>query len=325
VIGARELLACPACRGTLTDGWRCRQCTAEFSAPDGIPNLRLDGGARTETVRRFYEGAPFPGYPPVDNLTAFRARAERSAFVQSLDRAIAGDARIADVGCGTGQMSLYLARADRVIVGADLSRAALRLGQDAAERYGIDRVQFVETDLHRPALKPGSFDVVYSSGVLHHTRSPRDAFRQIAPLAKPGGIVVVGVYNTFARIPLRLRRAAARLTRLRVVPFDPILRERQHHATRRQAWLRDQYAHPEEHSHTLAETKRWLRENDVDYLRSYPSTVFGDEPDDLFAPAVDDWSVEAWLAQIGWSWTLGGEGGLFITIGRRRDAVPHSR
>ena len=30
---------------------------------DGIPNLRLPGDQRTETVRRFYEAAPFPGYP----------------------------------------------------------------------------------------------------------------------------------------------------------------------------------------------------------------------------------------------------------------------
>ncbi|HET7619024.1 MAG TPA: class I SAM-dependent methyltransferase [Vicinamibacterales bacterium] len=321
MIPARELLACPACGGALASEWRCSQCAAEFTAPGGIPNLRLDSGSRSETVRQFYEAAPFPGYPPGDTLGAFRARAERSAFAQSLDRAIAGDARIADIGCGTGQMSLYLARADRVIVGADLSRAALRLGQEAATRFGIDRVQFVETDLHHPGLKPGAFDVVYSSGVLHHTPNPREAFRRIAPLARPGGIVVIGVYNTFARMPLRLRRVFARATGLRVVPFDPILRERQRHAARRLAWVRDQYAHPEEHSHTVAETKRWLRENGVDYLRSFPSTVFGDDPDDLFAPAVDDWSVEAWIAQIGWIRTLGREGGLFMTIGRRTPAA----
>jgi ubiquinone/menaquinone biosynthesis C-methylase UbiE len=38
-----------------------------------------------------------------------------------------------EVGCGTGQMSLYLARADRVVVGADLTMASLRL---AAARGG---------------------------------------------------------------------------------------------------------------------------------------------------------------------------------------------
>ena len=63
-------------------------CGAQFDAPDGIPNLRLPGDARTEAVRRFYEHAPFPGYPPRDSLQALRARAERSAFARLLDRAI---------------------------------------------------------------------------------------------------------------------------------------------------------------------------------------------------------------------------------------------
>ena len=101
------------------------------------------------------------------------ARAERHAFARLIDRAIPGDARIVDVGCGTGQMCLYLASADRVVVGADLTRASLALGAAAAARFGLDRVQFVETDLQRPGLRRGAFDVVYSSGVVHHTRDPR--------------------------------------------------------------------------------------------------------------------------------------------------------
>ena len=84
-------------------------------------------------------------------------------------------------------MSLYLARADRAIVAADLSRAALALGAAAARRYRVDHVQFVESDLRRPGLRPGAFDVVYSSGVLHHTADPRRAFAMVAQLARPGG------------------------------------------------------------------------------------------------------------------------------------------
>src|SRR5207249_5111115 len=100
---------------------------------------------------------------------SLHARAERSAFARLVQQAIPGDARIAEVGCGTGQMCLYLARAERLVIGADLTRAALALGAAAAERFGLERVQFVETDLRRPGLKAASFDVVYSSGVLHHT------------------------------------------------------------------------------------------------------------------------------------------------------------
>src|SRR5262249_57554416 len=129
-------------------------------------------------------------------------------------------------GCGTGQMSLYLARADRVIVASDLSRSSLLLGAAAARRFGIGQVQFVETDLHRSALRPGAFDVVYSAGVLHHTPDPRAAFAEVALLARRGGIVIVGVYNAIARLPHRLRRPLAPAPRLPLLPLDPVLRQR---------------------------------------------------------------------------------------------------
>ena len=313
----QDLLACPSCAGTLARDWSCCGCGARFDAPDGIPNLRLHTDERTDTVRRFYEHAPFPGYPPRDSLEALHARAERSRFARLVHQAIPGDARILEMGCGTGQMCLYLARADRVIVGADLTRASLQLGAAAALRFGLTQVHFVETDLHRPGLKIGSFDVVLSSGVLHHTPNPRQSFARLAQLARPGGTIVLGVYNTFARIPLRLRRLVARLSGFRVIPFDPVLRDRRNEPARREAWLRDQYRHPEEHRHTLAEVQGWFAENGIEYLRAYPTAVLGDEPAELFACAADNWRLEGWLAQLGWIRTLGHEGGLFFAIGRR--------
>jgi SAM-dependent methyltransferase len=312
-----DLLACPACGGALDAGLACAGCGAAWPAPDAIPRLRLDGDARTETVRLFYDAAPFPGYPPGDSLTWLRARAGRSDFARLLDASIAGDARIVEVGCGTGQMSLYLARADREVVALDLSREALKLGADAARRYGIKGIAFVEADLTRLPLRPGAFDLVYSSGVLHHTPDPRAAFHRIAAAVKPGGMIVIGLYNRIARLPLRLRRGIARLSGYRWVPFDPVLRDRKAEPARREAWLRDQYRHPEEHRHSVAEVRRWFAEAGIDWLRTYPSTMIGEEPEDLFAPAADAWRFEAWLAQLGWMRSLGGEGGLFVTVGRR--------
>jgi SAM-dependent methyltransferase len=318
----RELLACPACAAALAADWSCLGCGTRFDATDGIPNLRLPAESRIEAVRRFYDRAPFPGYPARDSLYALRARADRSAFARLLDRSIDGGVRIVEVGCGTGQMCLYLARAGRMLVGADLTRASLLLGAAAARRFGLPGVQFVETDLHHPGLRAASFDVVYSSGVLHHTPNPRASFARLALLAKPGGAIVVGLYNAFARVPLRMRRAAARLSGFRFVPFDPVLRDRRNEPARREAWLRDQYQHPEEHRHTIAEVQGWFAENGIEYVRTYPSAVFDDEPDDLFAPAADNWAPEAWLAQLGWMSSLGREGGLFFTIGRRSSGVP---
>jgi SAM-dependent methyltransferase len=161
---------------------------------------------------------------------------------------------------------------------------------------------------------------VLSLGVLHHTPDPRAAFGALARLARPEGVIVVGLYNAFARLPHRLRRLVARATGMRLVLGDQVLSARAAEPARRAAWLRDQYLHPEEHRHTLGEVQAWFRDNDVEYLRSYPSALLdGDPPrgDQLFTPAEDDWWPEGVLAQLGWMRTLGTEGGLFIVIGRR--------
>ncbi|HEY4395167.1 MAG TPA: class I SAM-dependent methyltransferase [Polyangia bacterium] len=277
---------------------------------------------RTERVRRFYSEVPFPSYGARDTLGSLQARAERSALARLLDEAIPQDARVLDLGCGTGQMTIFLANGKRQVVGADLTRGALALAADAARRFGVEGASFVETDLRRPGLAEGSFDVVLSLGVLHHTPDPRAAFGAMARLARKGGIVVVGLYNTFARLPHRLRRLVARATGMRWILFDPVLAARAAEPARRAAWLRDQYLHPEEHRHTLGEVQGWFRENNVDYLRSYPSALLDGEAltgAELFTAAEDDWWPEGILAQLGWARTLAGEGGLFVTIGRRRD------
>ena len=97
---------------------------------------------RTRAVSRLSaERQPSTGCAP---------RAERSEFARLLDRAIPGDATILEIGCGTGQMSLYLARADRTVVGADLTRASLQLGGAAARRFGVERGAF-RRDRSQPA------------------------------------------------------------------------------------------------------------------------------------------------------------------------------
>jgi SAM-dependent methyltransferase len=191
------------------------------------------------------------------------------------------------------------------------------LGAAAARRFGVSGVHFVETDLHRPGLRAGAFDVIYTSGVLHHTRNPLAAFQAILPLLRPGGVIVLGLYNAFARIPLQARRVIARLSGYRWIPFDPVLQDRKNEAARREAWVRDQYRHPEEHRHTAAEIRGWFAQNGVDYLGTYPSLLLGEKTENLFAETTDYWPIEAWLTQIGWMASLGREGGLFVTVGRR--------
>src|SRR5256712_4866005 len=218
--------ACPRCGGLL-GALRCEAWPAQYGAPGGIPDLRLPADARTEQVRGFYMAAPFPGYAPEETYCGLRARASRSPFARSLDAAIPGDGTVLEMGCGTGQLSLFLASADRVVVGADLSRASLELARGAAERFGVGGARFVGTAVRAPRLRRAGFAVVICNGVLDPTTDPAASFAALSRLGIPGGIVDAGVFNAVVRMPARAPGVVARPSGYRWIPGAPVPRGRQ--------------------------------------------------------------------------------------------------
>ncbi len=118
-----------------------------------------------------------------------------------------------EVGCGTGQLTNFLGISCRRVIGADLCLNSLRLGERFRREHDLDRVQFVQMNLFRPCFKPEQFDVILCNGVLHHTSDPYGGFRGLLPLLKPGGHIVIGLYNRYGRLMTDTRRRIFRLTR----------------------------------------------------------------------------------------------------------------
>src|SRR5262245_57143883 len=114
----------------------------------------------TARVRAFYEETPFPNYEDLETAADLVAKAQRGTLASRLDPDIPFQVRVLDVGCGTGQLPLYLALASRQVVGADLSWASLRLGEAFRRRNELSRIQFVQCDLFRVPFRPGTFDYV---------------------------------------------------------------------------------------------------------------------------------------------------------------------
>lgn len=101
-----------------------------------------------------------------------------------------------DAGCGAAVSSIALfgGRLQRVrFVAADISNAV-----DVAVKRCADRrvtAAFLQDDLTALPFPPGSIDVVFSEGVLHHTDSTRNALQRIAALLSPGGRFLFYVYR----------------------------------------------------------------------------------------------------------------------------------
>ena len=275
--------------------------------------------AATSKVQEFYEEVPFPNYNDVDDVAALVKRADTSVFGRLLREQVPVDSSVLEVGCGTGQLSNYLAATCVTrIYAADMTLASLRLGRKFAAEHQIKGVRFLQMNLFKPCIRPGSMDLVISNGVLHHTADSKAAFMSIAPLVKPGGHIIVGLYNHIGRLRTDLRRALWRVFGDPVLFLDPHLRKPLS-PDKRRAWIRDQYIHPVERKHSMSEVLGWFEEAGFSFVSSIPK-IIGDFSGEerLFEPVSAGRPIDRLMAETEMLFSsYGGEGGLFIVIGRR--------
>ena len=306
----------------------CSGCQRSFPSENGIPLLFWpnEWDAKTDVtdiVKAFYEENPFPNYEGLDSGQSLRQKAAQGGFANLLDDQIPHGAKLLEVGCGTGQLSNFLGmRWGRTVFGADLCVNSLNLGQDFKQTNDIDNAAFVQMNLFRPVFKPPSFDLVVCNGVLHHTSDPLLGFQSISKLVKKGGYIIVGLHNTFGRIPTDIRRLVFKLPWLRLKLLDYRVRDRSIDEVRRQTWFMDQYKHPHESKHSFGEVLRWFDQTGFQFVNSIPNagvceSFAADEK--LFGDKSQGSGLDHFLVQAGMLLGGGTEGGFFIMIGRNAD------
>jgi 2-polyprenyl-3-methyl-5-hydroxy-6-metoxy-1,4-benzoquinol methylase len=100
---------------------------------------------------------------------------------------------VVDLGCGTGQLSLPLARAGAEVIAVDVSPAMIRQLESEARRGGVLNLSGVTLPIEDLALPGASVDLVVSSYALHHLRDA-DKSRLVAAAygwLRPGGQLIM--------------------------------------------------------------------------------------------------------------------------------------
>ncbi len=300
-------------RYPVIDGIPCLFAPNEW--PDGKSDV-------TDEVKSFYEETPFPNYDDIETRDSLRSKAESGIFAKLLDDQIPRGAKVLEAGCGTGQLSNFLGMNwERTVIGADLCMNSLNIAKSFRDRCSINNVNFVQMNLFKPPFPDESFDLIISNGVLHHTSEAERGFHSIMCKLKPGGYTIIGLYNWLGRLPTLWRRKAIDIFGDRWANLDPRLRGNQLNDGRRAAWFMDQYRHPHETRHSMAEVSRWFERSGIETLMSIPLAGGEKFTDDtrLFSERTQPSGLEYLACELEMLLTGGVDGGLYMMIGQKRD------
>lgn len=124
---------------------------------------------------------------------------------QVLRRHVSPGMEVLEIGCAPGKMLSWVATAlDAKISGIDYSPRGIETTRWLLGQMKID-ADIREENIFATSFEPGSFDVVYSNGVIEHFTDPRELVAIHVRLLRPGGIAVIlvphygGVYGRLQR------------------------------------------------------------------------------------------------------------------------------
>lgn len=98
--------------------------------------------------------------------------------------------RVLDIGCGTGEWSVILARRGADVHAVDISPASIEVVRRRAEANGVsERVTGYAMSATKLAFDDGAFDVVHGQDIIHHL-DPAVFGREMARVLSSDGHVV---------------------------------------------------------------------------------------------------------------------------------------
>jgi ubiquinone/menaquinone biosynthesis C-methylase UbiE len=241
-----------------------------------------------DTIRRqvvgMYSKVPWPGNRRADEEMGWRLRSMGIRPEHYVGK------RVLEVGCGTGDYALwYATHGAGQVVGVDLSDGSLAAAGEKKATHAVKNITFLKQDVLKMEFPDNEFDYTYSVGVLHHTGDPFRGFQDMVRVTKPGGVVIVSLYNQYSRFLLNLRQRICKLlggddidARVRwgerLFPIATRKLNKRYHELNYQAVLYDCYGCPHETLHSGAEVLDWFDRTGVRYTGSFAPLRIQDYP-----------------------------------------------
>ncbi len=291
----------------------------ELKLSNGILTFEIKDN-ETKKVVEFYKKTPFPNYKENDNKQTILAKGDKNFLAAQFKNFIGHKKNILEVGCGTGQLSIYFSiGSNNKVVALDPTLDSLKLAKDFTDKNNISNINFINADIFDDVLANEYFDFVWSNGVLHHTKDPYGAFEILTRSLKKEGYILIGLYNKIGRFRTIFRRYIYKLFGKKILEIiDPTLRNLKLDEDEKNAWIRDQYIHPIESLHTIDEVLEWFKKNNIKFISSIPSSDFDYDYKDIFTLKSRGTYLTRIFNQFSMIFnSLGSDGGLFVLIGKK--------
>ena len=294
----------------------------KFTINDNIVRFSIDDQSAKKIVN-FYTESPFPNYKKNEDKSSIIYKGEKNFLTKEFKKFIGFDKNVLEVGCGTGQLSLYFAIGNNNrIFALDPTLASIKLGKEFSVKNNINNIKFINADIFDDVFNEKIFDFIWTNGVLHHTKNPTLAFDIISKYLKKNGYILVGLYNKYGRLRTIFRKFLYKLFGKNIVMYlDPILRNiKKGNEDQIKSWIKDQYENPVESLHSLDEVLRWFEKNNIEFISSIPACVIdNDTNENIFKKTSTGSFFSRILSQVSMIFNnLGTDGGLFVVIGKQK-------
>tara|TARA_B110000208_G_C11768090_1_gene429385 strand:- start:1070 stop:1972 length:903 start_codon:yes stop_codon:yes gene_type:complete len=277
----------------------------------------------TKKVSDFYTKNPFPNYKPNDNKNTILTSGDKT-YLKGLKKIVGYRKKILEVGCGTGQFSNYFAiGSNNSIYALDPTLESLKIAKRFSDKNNIKNVTYVNGSIFEDIFEEEYFDLVFCSGVLHHTKDTYLGFKKSINLLKKGGLILIGLYNSYSKLPVK--KILYNFLGYKFISLiDPILKNSKISNEEKMAWVQDQYNHPVENSHSIEEVLNWFDNNKIIPIAGIPEfnniNLYNIDQDlEDNKPVVANNRISIILKQIAMNFNiLGGDGSLFCILGRKK-------
>jgi SAM-dependent methyltransferase len=161
-------------------------------------------GTSADLISDFYNTHPYP--PPVENLDRAldewrdgnRRRAEYHLFWPT--EPYRDNIEILVAGCGTWQAAkIALCHPAAHVVGIDVSDTSLDHTEQLKRKYNLKNLEIRELPVESVADLNCDFELIVSTGVLHHLADPDGGLRALSSVLKPAGVMYLMLYAPYGR------------------------------------------------------------------------------------------------------------------------------